>query len=78
MSAKSTKRTSNVRRRFTAEFKRDAVQMLAFREPPLESCALEQRMPGWLRQAEVALEMDKFSQSEDREEVHLSDELSGA
>ena len=28
MSAKSTKRTSNVRRQFTAEFKRDAVQML--------------------------------------------------
>lgn len=28
MSAKSTKKTSNVRRQFTEEFKRDAVQML--------------------------------------------------
>lgn len=28
MSAKSTKRPSNVRRQFTGEFKRDAVQML--------------------------------------------------
>ena len=28
MSAKSTKQTSNVRRQFTEEFKRDAVQML--------------------------------------------------
>ena len=28
MSAKSTKQTSNIRRQFTEEFKRDAVQML--------------------------------------------------